>query len=68
MGMPGGDMDCRRRESEACVSGLLDGLSDARRAENVAAAALVRRLYGLIDFRVCAEADLFDAGGDADLV
>ncbi|WP_156520581.1 hypothetical protein, partial [Rhodococcus sp. EPR-157] len=62
MGMPGGDMDDRRRDTDVCVSGLLDGLSGARRAENVAAAALVRRLYDLIDFRVCAEADLFDAG------
>ncbi|WP_338886611.1 HNH endonuclease signature motif containing protein [Rhodococcus sovatensis] len=67
MGMPGGDMDEWRRETELGVSSLLVGLSDARRAENVASAVLVRRLYGLVDFRVCAEAELFDAGGDADL-
>lgn len=67
MGMPGGFEDQIRRDTDAVAAELLAGLTDDRRTENKAAAALVMHLFELGEFRFAAEAGIHDRGGEADV-
>ncbi len=68
MGMPGGTMERIRAAADGEAAEVLACVADQRRAENIAAASVVRSVHALSELRIAAELEIHQSGdGDPDV-
>lgn len=67
MGKPGGSTQQIRNDADTVAAHLVASLSDRRRAENIAAAAVVHEVHALLEMRMASESEVQESGGDADV-